>query len=109
MALPASPRMSLRYLFMQKESNQDGIIGFTDSPDMVKNTEKLRAFEIERIKAETVDIEKNFRILDALYEEARMLGVFPPKDPLEGIEEKVRLAWAIKGIKRPVRRPFKGE
>jgi hypothetical protein len=71
---------------------------------MVKNPEKLRAFEVERIKAETVDIEKNFRILDALYEEARMLGVFPPKDPLEGIEEKVRLAWAIKGIKKTWKR-----
>lgn len=76
---------------------------------MVKNPEKLRAFEVERIKAEPVDIEKNFRILDALYEEARMLGVFPPKDHLEGIEDKVRMARAISGTRGPIKRPFKGE
>jgi hypothetical protein len=76
---------------------------------MVKNPEKLRAFEVERMKAEPVDIEKNFRILDALYEEARALGKFPLKDPLEGIEEKARLAWAINGIKRSFTRPIKGE
>ncbi|MBE3119277.1 MAG: hypothetical protein IMZ50_11060 [Candidatus Atribacteria bacterium] len=71
---------------------------------MVKNPEKLRAFEDERIRTEKVDVERNFRIVDALYDEARMLGVLPPKDPLEGIEEKVRLAWAIKGIKKTWKR-----
>ena len=76
---------------------------------MVKNPVKLRAFEVERMKAEPVDIEKNFRILDALYEEARSLGIFPLKDPLEGIEEKARLAWAINGIKRSFTRPIRGE
>ena len=71
---------------------------------MVKNHEKLRAFEAERIRTEKVDIERNFRIVDALYDEARMLGVLPSKDPLEGIEEKVRLAWALKGIKKTWKR-----
>lgn len=71
---------------------------------MVKNPEKLRAFEAERIRTEKVDIERNFRIVDALYDEARMLGVLPSKDPLEGIEEKVRLAWALKGIKKTWKR-----
>ncbi|MBE3124878.1 MAG: hypothetical protein IMZ57_04385 [Acidobacteria bacterium] len=71
---------------------------------MVKNPEKLRAFEDERIRTEKVDVERNFRIVDALYDEARMLGVLPPKYPLEGIEEKVRLAWAIKGIKKTWKR-----
>ncbi|MBE3111720.1 MAG: hypothetical protein IMZ46_14640 [Acidobacteria bacterium] len=68
---------------------------------MVKNPEKLRAFEDERIRTEKVDVERNFRIVDALYDEARMLGVLPPKDPLEGIEVKIRIARAVNYVQRP--------
>jgi len=67
---------------------------------MVKNPEKLRAFEAERIRTEKVDIERNFRIVDALYDEARMLGVLPPKDPLEGIEVKIRIARMVNCVQR---------
>ena len=66
---------------------------------MVSNSKKLQAFEAERIRAEKVDVEQNFRILEALYEEAVMLGAFPPADPLEGIEVKIRIARAINGLK----------
>ncbi len=59
---------------------------------------KLQAFEAARIRAEKVDVEQNLRILDALYEEALMLGALPPKDPLEGIEDKIRIARALNGI-----------
>lgn len=67
---------------------------------MIKNVQKLQAFEAARTRAEKVDVEQNLRILDALYEEAVMLGAIPPKDPLEGIEHKVRFALAINGIKK---------
>ena len=66
---------------------------------MVKNPKTLQAFEAARIGAEKVDIEQNFRILDALFEEALMHGALPPKDPLEGIEVKIRIAKAINGLK----------
>jgi len=66
---------------------------------VVNNTDKLQAFEAARIRAEKVDVEQNFRILDALYEEAVMLGAFTPADPLEGIEVKIRIAKAINGLK----------
>ena len=68
---------------------------------MIKNPEKLRAFEDERIRTEKVDVERNFRIVDALYDEARMLGVLPPKYPLEGIEVKIRIARAVNYVQRP--------
>jgi hypothetical protein len=68
---------------------------------MVTNSEKLRAFEDERIRIEKVDVERNFRIVDALYDEARTLGVLPPKDPLEGIEVKIRIARAVNYVQRP--------
>lgn len=67
---------------------------------MVKNPKKLRAFEAERTKAEKVDAEQNLRILDALFEEALMHGALPPKDPLEGIEVKIRIAKAVNRVQR---------
>ena len=67
---------------------------------MVKNSKKLQAFEADRIRAEKVDVEQNLRILDALYEEAVMLGALPPKDPLEGIETKIRIAKAVNSVQR---------
>ncbi len=67
---------------------------------MVKNSSKLQAFEADRIRAEKVDVEQNLRILDALYEEAVMLGALPPKDPLEGIEVKIRIAKAVNRVQR---------
>lgn len=68
---------------------------------MVKNAQKLQAFEAVRTRAEKVDVEQNLRILDALYEEAVMLGAMPPKDPLEGIEVKIRIAKAVNRVQRP--------
>jgi len=50
-------------------------------------------------QAEKVDVEQNLRILDAPYEEAVLLGALPPKDPLERIEVKIRIAYAVNGIK----------
>ncbi len=67
---------------------------------MIKNSEKLQAFEAARISAKKVDVEQNLRILDALYEEALMLGALPPKDPLEGIEVKIRIAKAVNLVQR---------
>ncbi len=66
---------------------------------MVKNPQKLQAFEAARAMAEKVDFEQNLRILDALYEEAVELGELPRKDPLEGIEDKIYAAWKLNGIK----------
>lgn len=68
---------------------------------MIKNVQKLQAFEAARSRAEKVDVEQNLRILDALYEEAIMLGALPPKDPLEGIEVKIRIAKAVNRVHRP--------
>ncbi len=65
-----------------------------------KNARKLRAFEAGRARAEKVDVERNYRIIDALYEEAVMLGALPPKDPLDGIEVKIRIAKAVNSVQR---------
>lgn len=62
---------------------------------MVKNPEILSAFEKSLASAERPDYERNLKIAEALYREACLLGVFPLRDPLEGIETDIRLARAI--------------
>ena len=62
---------------------------------MIKKPELLRTFEKSLLRQEPPDFRRNLRIVEALYREACLLGVFPLKDPLEGIEVDVRLANAI--------------
>ena len=66
---------------------------------MITNTKIVQDFEDELLRREPVDYERNLRIAEALYEEARLLGVFPSKDPLEGIEVKIRIARALNGVR----------
>ena len=64
---------------------------------MIMNNE-FRKFEIEFLKKERADIEKNFRLLMALYHEAVTLGVLPPKNPLDGIEVDLKIAKVINSV-----------
>jgi len=62
---------------------------------MIKNRELLEQWEKKYLKEETPDFFHNLRLFEGLYEEAHALGVFPMKDPLDGLETKIRLAKAI--------------
>ena len=64
---------------------------------MIKDAE-FRKFEIEFIKKEKVDLEKNFRLVEALYQEAVTLGVLPPKNPLDGIEVDLKIAKVVNSV-----------
>jgi hypothetical protein len=62
---------------------------------MVKAHPLLAQFE-RRIQSEhKADHAANLRIVEALYEEACALGVFPLANPLDGIEVDLRLAKAL--------------
>lgn len=52
-------------------------------------------FEREQIRRRPPNYRESLAIFEGLYEEARLLGVLPPSDPLEGIETDVRLARAL--------------
>jgi len=65
---------------------------------MVRNPRKWRAFEDELLKREKFDIARNFEIFNALYEEARALGVLPAKNPLEGLEVKIKIARTVNRV-----------
>jgi hypothetical protein len=71
---------------------------------MITNPEHVRKFENDLIRKEPVDIQKNFQIYEAMYKEAVALGVFPLKDPLEGIEIDIKIAKVINSVSTD---PFK--
>jgi hypothetical protein len=62
---------------------------------MIKDVAFWEAWEREYSRKEPVDFARNLAVVNALYEEARRLGAFPPQDPLEGIEVKFRIAQAL--------------
>lgn len=65
--------------------------------EMIRNND-FQKFEIEFSKKEKVDIIRNFRIVDALYNEAVALGVIPLKNPLDGIEVDLRIAKVVNSV-----------
>ena len=62
---------------------------------MVKNPALVEAFEKAQSLLDRPDFARNLKIVEALYREACLLGAFPLKDPLEGIEVDVRLARVL--------------
>lgn len=62
---------------------------------MLRRPDLVERFEREMIRSTPPDFERNLRIVEALYEEARALGVFPPTDPLDGVDVDVKLAQAL--------------
>jgi hypothetical protein len=59
---------------------------------MIKNREYLEAFEDQLAAEEKVDFFKNLEIYEALWRQAVALGIFPLKDPYDGVEDDIRLA-----------------
>lgn len=72
---------------------------------MLRRHPMLDAFEKEQMRKEPPDYFRNLRIFEALYEEARQLGVLPPADPLEGIEVDIRLARALNRVRHHIDSP----
>ena len=62
---------------------------------MMKNPQRVRAFEQAQVRQTGVDYRRNMEIVEALCHEARLLGSWPPSDPLGGIDADVRLARAL--------------
>jgi hypothetical protein len=62
---------------------------------MIKARSLWTQFERRSQSERKVDCAANLRVVEALYEEARSLGVFPLANPLDGIEVDLRLAKAL--------------
>ncbi len=48
----------------------------------------------------TPDLADNLRLFETLLDHARVLGVWPPENPLEGIEVDICLAKAVNAVVR---------
>lgn len=66
---------------------------------MLQRSPLLDEFEREHSRRTPPDYLRNLRIYEAMYEQAKAFGVLPPKDPLEGIEVKIRLAYALNHVR----------
>lgn len=62
---------------------------------MIRDAKRLKEWEDDYRRSERADFFQNLRLYEALYREARALGIFPLKDPLEGLQGKIRLAKAL--------------
>ncbi len=62
---------------------------------MIRNPSMLESFEQALVRREPPDHRRNLRIFEALYLEALALGVFPPQNPLDGIEVDTLLAGVL--------------
>jgi hypothetical protein len=52
-------------------------------------------FERDLMGKERPDPVKNLKIVEAMYAEARQLGVFPLQNPLEGLETDILIARSV--------------
>ena len=68
---------------------------------MMQNTHLIEEMNKARIRASRPNYFRNLRLFEALYREAMVLGVLPLKDPLEGIENDIRLARVLNVHKAP--------
>lgn len=64
---------------------------------MIKNPSDYASFKRRAISSETLTLDEKYRILEALYEEARRLGMFGGADILLGLDADIRLAAALNG------------
>lgn len=62
---------------------------------MIHNPTLVQSFERDLIRRTSVSYSRNVKIVEALWEEARLLGAWPPADPLDGIDTDVRLARVL--------------
>jgi hypothetical protein len=67
---------------------------------VIVNYKKLQKFEKELTKKKKVNIENNFRIIDALYCEAVGLGIIPSKDSLEGLKTDIKIAKVVNSVSK---------
>jgi len=67
---------------------------------MIKNRDRLQEFETETIQKEKVKILKNFRLMDAMYEEAASLGAFSKENVLDGLDKDIKFAKVINSVSK---------
>ena len=65
---------------------------------MIKDPLYWEKWERETQLRQPADFRANLRLLEAMYEEARALGVMAQPPPPEGLESRIRLAKALNSL-----------
>jgi len=65
---------------------------------LIKDTEFWEQWKAQQIARQPVDFQRNLARMEAMFEHARVMGAFPPADPLAGIEEKIRVARILNAL-----------
>lgn len=66
---------------------------------MITNPQRIRALDRELLLREQRTYAQNLAIFEAMVEHARALGVWPPEDPLEGLEVDIEIARVVNVLK----------
>ena len=74
---------------------------------MIKNRKLLEKFEKELLENEMINIEKNLRIFEELFRFAEEMKRFSQNDWKKDIENDIKYASAINGIKKSNRKNSK--
>ena len=59
---------------------------------MIKDVKLWTTGEAEGPLRQSLDFHSNLKLLETMYELARLLGAFAPEDPLAGLETDIRVA-----------------
>jgi hypothetical protein len=65
---------------------------------MIKNTKTLEKFEKKYIKKNNLTFKEKLKIYESLWAEALLMKVLPSKDPLEGIDIDIKIAWILNSL-----------
>lgn len=65
---------------------------------MIRDVQRLREFEKSLARQDSSTLLERLEIFERLLEQARSLGVFPPADPLSGIELDIEIARTVNGL-----------
>ncbi|MHB8279011.1 MAG: hypothetical protein ACYDIA_15365 [Candidatus Humimicrobiaceae bacterium] len=65
---------------------------------MIKNSKTLEKFEKNYIKKNNLTFKEKLKIYESLWAEALLMKVLPSKDPLEGIENDIKIAWILNSL-----------
>jgi hypothetical protein len=89
---------AMLYCYNKSEHLTPGSFG--SSNIMIKDAATLDRFERELRRLQKPDLAKNFKIVEALYDEAVAVGAIPLKDPLDGIEVDIKIAKAVNSVSK---------
>jgi len=74
---------------------------------VIRNPNRIQRLEKELLRRDRTDIAKNFRIVDAMFQETVALGILPLRDSLEGLEVAIRIARAVNCVPRTTHKNIK--